>query len=70
VVPQTIVFGATVAATWRSPLPVIAKAITKMARGEVEMLGRNYAKRFQDLADTAARMGLSRELAIASERGS
>jgi hypothetical protein len=34
------------------------------------MLGRNYAKRFQDLADTAARMGLSRELAIASERGS
>jgi Cupin-like domain len=70
VVPQTTSFGATVAATWRSPLPVIAKAITKMARGDVELLGKNYAKRFQALAEIAQKMGLARELAIACERGS
>jgi Cupin-like domain len=69
VVPLTTAFGATAAITWRSPLQVIAKGITKMARGEAYMLGKNVAPHFQALVEIAHKMGLERELAIAWEQG-
>ncbi len=69
VVPQTQSFGATAAITWRSPLPVIAKCINKLAYDDVYMLGKTGAPGFQALLETARKLGLERELKIAWDRG-
>jgi hypothetical protein len=69
VTPLTTSFGATTAVTWRSPPHVIAKGITEMARGEVDMLGKNAAPHFPALIDVARKMGLERELEIAWKHG-
>jgi hypothetical protein len=68
VVPLTTSFGATAAVTWRSPLHVVANGITRMARGEIEMLGHSSARHFPALIEVARKMGLERELAIACRR--
>jgi hypothetical protein len=69
VIPLTETFGATAALTWRSPLPVIANGIRKMALGEMDMIGKAVTEDFQGLALTARKLGLEREFAIAWDRG-
>jgi len=63
-------FGATAAASFRSPLPVLANAIRKMASGEVVMVGMTDAyDEFRRIFDIAAKMGLGNELVTAWKRG-
>lgn len=69
VVPLTTSFGATAPITWQSPLHVIAKGITKIARGEIDMIGKTTAPNFQGLLEAARKLGLERELAVAWNLG-
>jgi hypothetical protein len=69
VIPLTETFGATAAVTWRSPPPVIANAIRKMAIGEMDMVGKAVMPHQEALREMAARLGLEREFAMAWERG-
>jgi hypothetical protein len=69
VIPTHASFGATSAVTWRSPDHVIANGIRKMARGDIDMIGKAVSPNAQALFDAARIMDLSRELAIAWERG-
>jgi hypothetical protein len=69
VVPLTTSFGITAPVTWQSPLHVIAKGITKIARGDIDMIGKTTAPNFQGLVNAARKLGLERELAIAWNRG-
>ena len=67
--PVTASFGVTAALTWRSPPHVIAHAITEMARGEVDMIGKTVARNFPALVEVARKMGLEYALKIAWEHG-
>lgn len=69
VVPLTDSFGATAPVTWRSPPHVIANSITRIARGEIDMIGKTTAPHFQSLVETARKLGLEHELATAWNRG-
>jgi hypothetical protein len=69
VVPITTSFGITAPVTWRSPLHVIGKGITKIARGEIDMIGKTTAPNFEGLVEVARILGMERELAIAWDRG-
>jgi hypothetical protein len=69
VIPLTGTFGATAAVTWRSPLPVVANAIRKMAIGEMDMIGKAKIEDFQGLLLAARKLGLEREFAITWDRG-
>ena len=63
-------FGITVAACWRSPLPVLADSIRRMASGEIEMIGMHGANdEFQRILSVAKPMGLGNELMTAWSRG-
>jgi hypothetical protein len=63
-------FGVTAAACWRSPLPVLAKSIRRMASGEIEMIGlKGSNDEFQRIFDVAKAMGLGPELMTAWARG-
>jgi hypothetical protein len=64
--PQTEKFGITTAVTWRSPQHVIANAIIRMARGEIDMFGKTSAPHFASLAEVARKLGLEREFATAA----
>jgi hypothetical protein len=61
VIPLTETFGATATVTWRSPLDVDAKAIRKMAAGDIHMTGWLEPSYFQYLLDVARKTGLERE---------
>jgi hypothetical protein len=50
-------------------LPVIAESIRKMAAGRVELIGKSTVTQLPALVETARRLGLEKELAIAWERG-
>lgn len=67
--PLTNGFGATAPVTWRSPLHVTAKAIRRMAKGEIELIGKTGAPNIKSLHEAALTLGLERELAIALELG-
>jgi hypothetical protein len=69
VVPVTESFGITAAVPWRSPLPVIADSIRKMAAGRADIVGKASAHHVPELIETARRLGLEKELAIAWQRG-
>jgi hypothetical protein len=69
VVPVSAEFGVTAAIPWRSPLPVIAETIRKMAAGQADIIGKTNATHVAALIETARRLGLEKELAIAWERG-
>ncbi len=58
-------FGMTVAVTWRSPLPVIAAAIRRMAAGDIKLLGYAEPMDISALRQTARQLGLEKELAVA-----
>lgn len=66
VTPQTETFGITTALTWRSPPHVIANGIIRMARGEIDMFGKNSAPHFESLVEVARKLGLEREFATAA----
>jgi hypothetical protein len=61
-------FGVTTAIPWRSPLPVIADSIKKMAAGEVDFMGATSAEQLQSLIAVAGKLGLGRELATVMAR--
>ncbi|HWY60613.1 MAG TPA: cupin-like domain-containing protein [Rhizomicrobium sp.] len=63
-------FGATVAVPWRSPLPVFADIIRKMAAGDIDLMGSASSSQMQSLMEAARTTGVERELAIAMERAS
>lgn len=67
--PLTGGFGATAPVVWRSPAHVTARAIRRMAKGEIEVIGKTGAPHMESLRETARRLGLERELAVALERG-
>jgi ribosomal protein L16 Arg81 hydroxylase len=69
VVPLTEAFGATAAVTWRSPIPIIANAIRKMAAGNVDMVGKHSTPNPEALREAARRLGLEREFSAVWERG-
>ncbi|HWY60597.1 MAG TPA: cupin-like domain-containing protein [Rhizomicrobium sp.] len=69
VVPVTSEFGVTAAIPWRSPLPVIAESIRKMAAGQADIIGKTNATHVAALIEVARQLGLEKELAIAWERG-
>lgn len=62
IIPKSESFGVTAAVPWRSPLPVIADTIRKMASGDIEMLGGTSEAQVQALVDVAKQLGLEREL--------
>jgi hypothetical protein len=61
-------FGVTAAIPWRSPLPVVADGIRRMAAGEVDLMGATSQDQLQSLIAAADKLGLARELKIAFER--
>jgi quercetin dioxygenase-like cupin family protein len=61
-------FGMTIAVPWRSPLPIVADSIRKMAAGEVDLMGATSQQQFDSLIAAAGKLGLARELAAAMER--
>ena len=63
-------FGATVAVPWRSPLPVVADIIRKMAAGDIDLMGSASSSQMRSLMEAARTMGVERELAIAMKRTS
>ena len=69
VIPLTHAFGATAAVTWRSPLPVIANGLRKMAAGEIDWIGKAGTPNLEGLRQMAKTLGLEREFAIAWDRG-
>jgi hypothetical protein len=69
VIPLSADFGVTTPVTWQSPPHVVAKCLGKIARGEIDMIGKTSAPNVQGLVDVARRLGLERELAVAWDRG-
>jgi hypothetical protein len=61
--------GVTTPVGWRSPLPVIADSLRKMAAGRFDLAGHFEASQMRQLQETARQLGLERELQIALERG-
>ncbi len=61
-------FGVTAAIPWRSPAPVIADCIRRMAAGEVDLLGAATAGQLDALIGVARTLGLARELEAAFGR--
>ena len=61
-------FGMTVAVTWRSPLAVIAAAIRRMAANDIKLLGYAEPMDISALRETASRLGLEKELALALQQ--
>jgi len=61
-------FGMTVAVTWRSPLPVIAAAIRRMAASDIKLLGYAEPMDISALRETARQLGLEKELAVALQQ--
>ena len=55
--------------TWQSPPHVIADSLRRMAVGEADIIGKPGFQRVDALRDTARRLGLEEELAIAWQRG-
>ena len=62
-------FGLTAAVPWRSPLPVIANGIRRMAGGQADIIGKSAAVNAKDLVAVAKSLGLEKELARAWEAG-
>jgi len=58
-------FGLTAAVPWRSPPPVVAHGIRKMAAGHADIIGKAAAVNVPALIETARQLGLEKELAIA-----
>jgi ribosomal protein L16 Arg81 hydroxylase len=50
VIPLSRGFGVTTPVTWQSPPHVIAKCLSKIARGEIDMIGKTSAPNVQGLA--------------------
>jgi quercetin dioxygenase-like cupin family protein len=69
VIPVDDEVGVTVPITWRSPQPVIADSIRKMAAGEIDLLGTLPAEDVQRLFDFAKSIGVEQELRLAFARG-
>jgi hypothetical protein len=61
-------FGATAAVPFRSPLPVVADIIRKMAAGDIDLMGSASSSQMQSLIEAARTMGVEQELAIAMKR--
>jgi hypothetical protein len=66
--PVSESFGITAAVPWRSPLPVIADSIRKMAAGEVDLMGATSQEQLQSLIAVACKLGVGEELAAAMTR--
>ena len=66
--PVSESFGITAAVPWRSPLPVIADSIRKMAAGEVDLMGATSQEQLQSLIAVAGKLGVGEELAAAMTR--
>jgi hypothetical protein len=62
-------FGITAPVPWRSPLPVIADGICKMAAGNADIVGKRAATNVRGLVAVARSLGLEKELALALQRG-
>ena len=62
-------FGITAAVPWRSPLPVIADTIRRMAAGEMELMGATSLEQLAALKKAAGELGLARELSVALDGG-
>lgn len=62
-------FGSTVSVTWRSPPHIIADSLRRMASGDADVIGKPGFQRVDELRDTARKLGLEEELAIAWRRG-
>lgn len=69
IVTTTASFGATASMTWQSPPYIIADSLRRMAAGEADVIGKPGFQRVDALRDTARRLGLEEELAIAWRRG-
>ena len=68
--PLDSAFGLTVASCWRSPLPVLARSITRMASGEIQMVGmRGEVEEFKRIWNVALTLGLQDALFAAWKRG-
>ena len=61
-------FGMTVAVTWRSPLPVIAAALRRMAASDIKLLGYAEPMDISALRETARQLGLEKELSVALQQ--
>ena len=59
VVPATPDFGITTAVVWRSPLPVIADIIRRMAAGDIDMVGFSSVEEIRRLFEAGRQAGLN-----------
>jgi hypothetical protein len=69
IIPANSEFGVTAAVPWRSPLPVIADSLRRMALGEVDVVGKTTPEQIQFLLTVARNLGMEQELVIALKRG-
>ena len=69
IVTTTTSFGSTASITWQSPPHVVANSLRRMAMGEADIIGKPGFQRVEALRDTARKLGLEEELAIAWQRG-
>lgn len=60
--------GITAATCWRSPLPVLAQSLKRMAAGEIEMIGVVGLADLERIAEVADELGLRPELLTALRR--